>query len=1105
MSRRTYGVVLVALASLTIATPDAWTSHEPDADRALTFEGRVAAQRAIEEVYWRHRIWPPENPGPKPPLDAVMPESAIRAKVEDYLKKSNALEKWWRRPITAEQLQAELDRMARDTRDPRLLRELFDALGGDASLIVETLARQTLAERLIRSWYASDERFHGALKRKAEVALAACDEVACMREMGGEYHERTAKSDDGEAVGSGVAPRDAVVNLDAEQWKSHLGRLAAKLGGSPDSIPTNRLSGLEDTAAAFMVTAVLSPRKGEIVTATAFWPKRSFDAWWEAQGVTLSIRVEPSARSFTLPAVALTDCVNDTWAPTHQELPDSRVAPTAVWTGTEMIVWGGYVNATGMNTGGRYNPSTDSWTTTSVGPNVPAGRAAHAAVWTGTEMIVWGGDGDGVLNTGGRYDPTTDSWTVTSIGLNVPSARSFHTAVWTGTEMIVWGGRGIALMSYLNTGGRYNPTTDIWTPTSTGPSAPMARTYHTAVWTGADMIVWGGEYYEGGLFYSLDTGGRYRPTTDTWTATSIGANAPSLRQEHAAVWTGTEMIVWGGWGDSDDPDDDSPMLPAVGGRYDPTTDTWTPTTTGASVPASRSDHAAVWTGAEMIVWGGFDANSLLNSGGRYVPATDSWTPTSMGANVPAPRAGPTAIWTGTDMIVWGGGGFLDTGGRYDPTTDLWAPTSTGADVPAARAGHTAVWTGTEMLVWGGSHYDGSAVILLNTGGRYDPTADAWTPTSAGASVPAGRSGHSAVWTGSEMIVWGGEYYDTTSHYLNTGGRYDPTTDSWATTSTGTDVPVPRSGHSAVWTGAEMIVWGGGYYDTTTHHFNTGGRYDPTTEDWTPTSTGANVPSERSRHSAVWTGTEMIVWGGANESDRLSTGGRYDPTTDGWTGTSTGTFVPNGRQLHTAVWTGTEMIVWGADIPTSTGGRYCACPDGRIVYRDTDGDGHGNAAVSSATCDGSIPEGYVIDAMDCEDGDDSIHPGAGETCNGIDDDCDASVDEGLPGPGVPELLADRSGSNASLFLTAAGGVRFDVLKGNLFQLRQAGSFSASIIECLADDTPETSIQDPNGGGIGRWYLAREIGCSGEVGSYNSGSESQHHDRDADIASSAAPCP
>ena len=104
-----------------------------------------------------------------------------------------------------------------------------------------------------------------------------------------------------------------------------------------------------------------------------------------------------------------------------------------------MIVWGGFDASGYLNTGGRYNPGTDSWTATST-TNAPDARYAHTAVWTGSEMIVWGGtDGSSFLNTGGRYNPGTDSWTATST-TNAPAARSVHTAVWTGTEMIVWGG-----------------------------------------------------------------------------------------------------------------------------------------------------------------------------------------------------------------------------------------------------------------------------------------------------------------------------------------------------------------------------------------------------------------------------------------------------------------------------------------------------------------------------------------------------------------------------------------------------------------------------------------------------------------------------------------
>jgi hypothetical protein len=82
------------------------------------------------------------------------------------------------------------------------------------------------------------------------------------------------------------------------------------------------------------------------------------------------------------------------------------------------------------------------------------------------------------LNTGGKYNPSTDSWTATSI-TNAPIAREEHTAVWTGTEMIVWGGSDST--SDLNTGGRYcaqPPPTPTPTPTPTpctGRCAPTPR------------------------------------------------------------------------------------------------------------------------------------------------------------------------------------------------------------------------------------------------------------------------------------------------------------------------------------------------------------------------------------------------------------------------------------------------------------------------------------------------------------------------------------------------------------------------------------------------------------------------------------------------------
>jgi len=139
---------------------------------------------------------------------------------------------------------------------------------------------------------------------------------------------------------------------------------------------------------------------------------------------------------------------------------------------------------------------------------------------------------------------------------------------------------------------------------------------------------------------------------------------------------------------------------------------------------------------------------------------------------------------------------------------------------------------------------------------------------------------------------------------------------------------------------------------------------------------------------------MLVWGGSPQLQIATDngGGRYDPATDTWVPISMGVNVPSSRFFHTAVWTGTEMIVWGGESITSTGGRYCACTAGRLFYRDVDGDGFGDPAVSKSSCLGTAPAGYVNDYTDCNDAVGSAHPGALEVCNGIDDDCNGIDDE-----------------------------------------------------------------------------------------------------------------
>jgi hypothetical protein len=247
--------------------------------------------------------------------------------------------------------------------------------------------------------------------------------------------------------------------------------------------------------------------------------------------------------------------------------------------------------------------------------------------------------------------------------------------------------------------------------------------------------------------------------------------------------------------------------------------------TAASPPVARNAHTTVWTGTEMIVWGGFGNESVLASGGRYNPVTDMWTTVSL-VDAPAARERHTAVWTGTEMIIWGGDAegtrITDTGARYNPSSDTWTPLPepTGMFVGVGMVGgkerdYGAVWTGVEMLVWGGAE--------ASRGARYDPGSNVWQPISR-EGAPSRREGHTVIWSGSEMLVWGGAYLAPRSEQVfGDGGRYDPATDTWAPVSLH-GAPGPRYAHTAVWTGGQMLVWGG-CCDTAGGH-NDGAAYTP---------------------------------------------------------------------------------------------------------------------------------------------------------------------------------------------------------------------------------------------------------------------------------------
>jgi hypothetical protein len=257
--------------------------------RDLTYEDRVKAQKAIEQVYWNHRIWPRENGGQKPPLEAVVPSDVITSKVTDYLRKSNALVRFWNRAISAQQLQAEVDRIVRNSRDPRMLEDLFAALGHDPTLIAECLARPVLVDRLIRGWYARDDRFHGKLKARAESELEATPALQDPERLSAERTTTRWRLRGTDSELDKPVVRGAEVTLDDAEWRTWISWLSRhfdspygiELTKTQDAtapaavlasrIPVGQVSRLYEGDDAFYAVVILDKKVNSVTLLSASW------------------------------------------------------------------------------------------------------------------------------------------------------------------------------------------------------------------------------------------------------------------------------------------------------------------------------------------------------------------------------------------------------------------------------------------------------------------------------------------------------------------------------------------------------------------------------------------------------------------------------------------------------------------------------------------------------------------------------------------------------------------------------------------------------------------------------------------------------------------
>ncbi|MFN7967338.1 MAG: hypothetical protein U0V87_16800 [Acidobacteriota bacterium] len=1107
----------------------------------LSLEQRVAAQTAIQNVYLAHQS------APEGAASSSISPSIAETRVLNALRQNAALARQWGVEVTDAMLNAELDRIARDTRMPDRLQELYDVLGNDPVLVIETLVRPQLVERLAHRAFAYDSGIHAMTRRQAEelrtrLLIGAIDADATSADrIAVRFVPRQSPSQHEEW-------RDGVRIVPLEQSEFDAKR------SQWSRVP--RMGDLLETEESFGTSVVLSNTETQLEIARFAVRKQTWDTWWLANAPRFNPNDVRTVRAIPamLPAPARdarnnvpltpansasnssagsgndapTCTPDDIWNNrTLDDIPEGREGHSVIWTGVHMFLWGGAVSGTAQfDSGFRYDPATDTWLRMT-NNGAPSARWQHLSAWTGLRILIWGGsDALGYRNDGFVYNPFDDTWSPMS-SVNAPTARVGAAAAWVGNRFIVWGGFETATSTFVNTGAAYDPATNTWTALPT-LNAPIGRAYHTAIGTGSlkKMVIWGGEGNDG----LLATGGVYNVATGTWAQTA-NTGAPRARYIHTAVWTGQEMIVWGGYGVRRG--EPMPELLDTGGRYSPTTSSWTGTTSMVGQPTSRGNHSAVWAGSRMIVWGGEDTTRQFGTGGVYDPSTNSWTSmTTSGA--PLPRRDQTAVWTGQEMLIWGGygvlpwgePGYLSAGGRYKLATDSWLPINNGT-APEPRHTPFSAWTGNQLVIWGGERW----LDYVQSGGRFDPVFGTWLPMSTANAPPIPRYGRSSVWSGSELLIWGGHW---TEGGYNDGNRYNPITDTWSPI-TNIDAPEPRTGHVTLWTGSRMLIWGG---DGSPYGLVTGGLYDPTTNSWSATNT-VGAPRGRANPAAVWLGSEMFVWSGRDVGIYLTDGALYNPATGVWRSISENG-VPEARQGAYAVWTGRYVLVFSGSTYTTwyipTAARYEPAKDRWSPMAHNGGiDGYiGNAPVWTGTHllawginnyeqknRGRIYDPVDNNWIDITNVNAPPAPRTGASTAwangqllvwgggpyfrdggywGVDTDADGAGDRCDCAPndasvtGAPreidelEFAADRATLNwTSGTFTAGTGTTHDILRGSASTLPVSTASST----CVATQLAAASVVDSSvpSAGSATWYLvrARNSCAVGSYGQDSSGGE------------------
>ncbi|MDQ1502962.1 MAG: hypothetical protein QOD57_689 [Actinomycetota bacterium] len=308
---------------------------------------------------------------------------------------------------------------------------------------------------------------------------------------------------------------------------------------------------------------------------------------------------------------------------------------------------------------------------------------------------------------------------------------------------------------------------------------------------------------------------------DGWTWREVGPL--SARQGNVAVWTGAQVLYWGG---------DRPGRPPEGAAYDPKADRWR--RLSRSPLTNRAGAAAVWTGREMVVFGGMNGAGGQSDGAAYDPVTDHWR---MIADGPLSGRVPLAsAWTGTEMLIVGarGAGLYDgikDAAAYDPVHDSWR------DLPALPMqinNGASVWTGSELIVYGAFLDRQRGVQAADDrarGAALDPAAGHWRDL---ASPPLSGQAITLAWDGTETIGW--------DHDLSSAA-YDAGADTWRPLP---DLPLEARDCLPQGTAAGAVVFA--------THCGQAAVFDPRRRAWQELPAPATAVDP-----PVWTGDGLVEW------------------------------------------------------------------------------------------------------------------------------------------------------------------------------------------------------------------------------------------------------